>query len=306
MKKLTLVLLSHGASRPRNWSISYPLIWLSVVVLIGFLSVFGFFFTNYYTKTVDLSTLGRLSTENLLLRERLTDHERKLEQLSSKMAQLTEFDAKLRVMANLETIDEDVRKLGVGGNLPTEEKLRNLNPAVAERVESFSSRLDELVRHTELEFRSFEEIESHLGKTGDLRDHTPSIRPCAGWLVSGFGYRKDPFTGKRKFHEGIDFGAPIGTPIYATADGIVESIKYYSRGYGLTLVLDHGYGYKTVYAHLSISKVKKYQRVHRGEIIGLVGNSGRSTGPHLHYEVRVTGRARNPLIYIIPDDKYFH
>jgi len=306
VKRLTLVLVTHGAGRARNWSISYPLVWLSVILFLAFLSVFGFFFRSYYTKTVDKYTLSRLRAENVLLRERLTAFERKLDQLSSTMMQLVESDTRLRVMANLETIDEDVRKLGVGGSLPNEEELREVNPAVAEEVESVSSNLDELIRQTELQFRSFQEIKSHLEKANDLRDHTPSIRPCAGWMVSGFGYRKDPFTRTRKFHEGLDIGAPVGTPVYATADGTVESIKYYTRGYGLTVVLDHGYGYKTVYAHLSISKVKRYQRVSRGEVIGLVGNSGKSTGPHLHYEVRVTGQARNPLTYIIPDEKYFH
>jgi murein DD-endopeptidase MepM/ murein hydrolase activator NlpD len=125
-------------------------------------------------------------------------------------------------------------------------------------------------------------------------------------LASGFGYRRDPFTRTRKFHDGIDITAPVGTPVRATADGTVESIQYYRNGYGLTLVVNHGYGYKTVYAHLSLSKVKRYQKVERGEVIALVGNSGRTTGPHLHYEVQITGKARNPLNYIIPDDKSFH
>lgn len=305
MKKLTFLVISHGVSRSISLRISYPLVWLLVFAFIGFLSIFGFLFKSYYTKTVDLYTLRKLSTGNLVLQEKLSDYEKKLEQLSSKMEQLIEFDTQVRVLAGLEPIDEDIRKLGVGGHLPIEKELREMDPPVAEAVESFSSKLDKLMRHTELQVLSFDEIKSHLEKASHLRDHTPSIRPCAGWLVSGFGMRKDPFTGKRKFHEGIDIAAPVGTPVFVAADGVVESIKYYSRGYGLTVVINHGYGYKTVYAHLSLSKVKRYQRVRRGEVIGLLGRSGRTTGPHLHYEVRVTGKARNPLAYIIPDENYF-
>lgn len=305
MKKLTFLVLSNGVGQPKSFSISFPFIWLSIVLLAVFLGTFGFLFKNYYTKMVDLSTLHKLRAENLLLSEKLRNYEKRLDELNSRMDELIKFDTQLRVMADLEPIDEDVRKVGVGGSLPIEKELRELDPPVAERVESFSSKLDQLMRHTELQFRSFEEIESHLEKSENLRNHTPSIRPCRGWLVSGFGYRKDPFTGKRKFHEGIDIAGPVGTPVYATADGVVESVKYHRGGYGLTIVIDHGYGFKTVYAHLSLSKVKRYQRVKRGEIVGLLGRSGRTTGPHLHYEVRVTGKARNPLTYIIPDESYF-
>jgi murein DD-endopeptidase MepM/ murein hydrolase activator NlpD len=287
-------------------SLSYPLVWLLAVAVVAFLSTFGFLLWNYYTQAVDTSVATGLHAENLLLREKLAGYEEKIDQLTSQMTRWVELDASLRVLANLEPIDDDVRRLGVGGNLPTEPELRDLDPPVAEEVESFSSRLDQLARQTELQTGSFEQIKSHLEKAADLRDHTPSIRPCAGWLASGFGYRRDPFTRGRKFHDGLDITAPVGTPVSATADGTVESIKYYRNGYGLTLVVNHGYGYKTVYAHLSLSKVKRYQKVKRGDVIALVGNSGRSTGPHLHYEVQVTGKSRNPLNYIIPDDKNFH
>ncbi len=305
MKKLTFFVLPRGAGRPISLSVSYPILWIVVVAFAFFLSIFGVLLRSQYTTTMDTYALHKSRTENELLREKLSSYEMKLEQLNSKMEQLIEFDTKLRVLADLEPIDEDIRKLGIGGNLPIEKELRDLNSPLADEVESFSSELDELLRHTELQALSFEKINSHLDKTADLRNHTPSIRPCAGWFVSGFGYRKDPFTRKRKFHDGIDIGAPVGTPVLATADGIVKNVKYYSKGYGRTVTIDHGYGYETVYAHLSLSKVKKYQRVERGDVIALVGNSGRSTGPHLHYEVRVVGKTRNPLTYIIPDENYF-
>jgi len=300
-----LIVLPSRTAEPKRLAIPYPVIWLSLLVSVGFLSVFGFLFESYYGERMNQSALQRLKAENLLLHDRLRKYEVRLDGLGEKIDELATFDTELRVIADLDPIDEDIRKLGVGGSLPVDEELRTLNPPLAEKVESFSSRLDRVARQTHLQTLSFEKIESHLEKSADLRNHTPSIRPCRGWLCSGFGYRKDPFTGRRKFHDGIDIAAPIGTPVYATADGIVESIKYYNGGYGLTIVVDHGYGYKTVYAHLSLSKVQRRQRVMRGDVIGLVGRSGRTTGSHLHYEVRITGDARNPLTYIVPDEDYF-
>ncbi len=122
--------------------------------------------------------------------------------------------------------------------------------------------------------------------------------PTRGWTSSRFGYRASPFTGKREFHKGIDISARMGSPVVATADGMV-AFSGLDRGYGRTIVLKHGYGLKTRYAHLKRILVKKGQFVKRGEIIGLVGNSGRSTGSHLHYEVHLNGVPVNPMKYII-------
>ncbi len=305
MKRLTLLVLTDGTKRPTSLSLSSPALAAVAAALVVFFVTFGFLLRSYYSKAVDQAGLNRLAAENLILRHRLETYDERLQELNVQMRRLVEFDTELRVIADLDLIDEDVRKLGVGGSFPTEDELRDLDPGVAEELEAFSSRLDRLTREVQLQALSFEQISGHMERSGDRRSHTPSIRPCAGWFVSGFGMRRDPFTGRMKFHDGLDIGASVGTPVHVTADGVVESIKYYSRGYGRTITINHGYGYKTVYAHLSLSKVKRYQRVQRGDVIGLVGNSGRSTGPHLHYEVQVLGKPTDPFKYIIPDEKYY-
>lgn len=132
----------------------------------------------------------------------------------------------------------------------------------------------------------------------DLLSATPSVRPTGGWLSSGFGYRKDPFTGRSKLHKGLDFAANIGTPVYAPADGIV-SFAGREGGYGKIVSIDHGYGLVTRFAHNSKLFVKTGQRVSRWDKISAVGNTGRSSGPHLHYEVRLNGVPVDPENYIL-------
>ncbi|MBS3949384.1 MAG: M23 family metallopeptidase [Peptococcaceae bacterium] len=126
---------------------------------------------------------------------------------------------------------------------------------------------------------------------------TPSLWPTSGTVTSGFGYRRSPFGSSREFHSGLDIGAAKGTRVYATANGVVRMANY-NGGYGNVIFVDHGYGFSTVYAHLSKLNVKVGQQVIKGQLIGLVGNTGASTGPHLHYEVRVSGVAVNPTKYL--------
>jgi murein DD-endopeptidase MepM/ murein hydrolase activator NlpD len=138
-----------------------------------------------------------------------------------------------------------------------------------------------------------------LAARRETRDSMPSIRPCdIGWLSSRYGKRRDPFTGRQAFHRGIDFSLPVGTPVRVTAAGTVIVVEK-QRGLGRVVKVDHGNGLVTVYAHLQEAAVSVGQDVARGDVIARSGNSGRSTAPHLHYEVRVAGRSVNPLTYIL-------
>jgi len=132
----------------------------------------------------------------------------------------------------------------------------------------------------------------------NILDHTPSIKPCEGFISSGMGMRKDPFTGLMANHKGLDISNRKGTAVYATADGKVIRCGW-DRGMGNFIVIDHGYNLKTYYGHLSLLKVKKGQKVSRMDVIGLMGSTGRSTGPHLHYEVRKYNRPVNPREYFV-------
>ena len=137
-------------------------------------------------------------------------------------------------------------------------------------------------------------VRRDVERTEALANATPSLWPAHGWLSGTFGGRADPFTGERGFHGGLDISLDKGSPVYATADATVESASY-TGNYGNLIVLQHGFGLSTRYGHLSKFSVKPGQKVKRGEVIGLVGSTGRSTGSHLHYEILVNGQLQNPL-----------
>ena len=165
-------------------------------------------------------------------------------------------------------------------------------------VGAMGEELDRLSTEASFREESFQELyRSLVGKRHQLVC-TPSVRPCRGWLTSPFGYRRDPFTGLRGFHEGIDISNRIGTSVVAPADGVISRVRR-EYGLGLTLVVNHGYGIVTRYGHLSRVQVKVGQRVKRGEVMAAMGNTGRSTGPHLHYEVLLNGVPVNPQRYIL-------
>ncbi len=163
-----------------------------------------------------------------------------------------------------------------------------------------SVRLDKLKRETEIHEQNLISLWESLGNRQSVLKATPSVRPVNGWFTSKFGYRKSPFTGRLVMHNGIDMAASLGTPIYATADGVV-TYSGYDAGYGKLVSVDHGYGVLTRYGHISKLYAKIGQKVKQGDIIGEVGNTGRSTGPHVHYEVRVNGVPVDPLNYILTE-----
>jgi murein DD-endopeptidase MepM/ murein hydrolase activator NlpD len=204
-------------------------------------------------------------------------------------------------MANLPPIDEDIRKVGVGGHRFEHPEA----PSLFLREPSSSPDLslagvDRLLRQAKLEKQSYVEIEAALQRSGERLAGTPTIWPTSGHISRGYGTCTDPFTGLRRKHEGLDIVNRVGTPVVATAAGKVSKAGW-QGGYGWMVVIDHGFGYQTAYGHLNSIGIKSGARVERGQKIGTLGNSGRSTGPHLHYEVRVNGQPVNPTKYILPD-----
>ena len=174
----------------------------------------------------------------------------------------------------------------------------------AELIKNLTRKMDMLDRQLYVQIKSFDELQKLAETNKDRIRHIPSIQPIAQKhmrkMASGYGTRRDPIYGTRKFHEGLDFAADKGTPVYATADGKVVNASWES-GYGNLVEIDHGYGYVTRYAHLSKFKVKEGQTVKRGDLIAETGNTGKSTGPHLHYEVRYNGAPQNPINYYFMD-----
>ena len=222
---------------------------------------------------------------------------KKLTQLEAVVSNVEDRDNNLyRVYFEASSIPEEQRKAGFGG-VNRYSDLEGYDNS--ELIINTAKRLDILIKQTVVQSRSLDEIEKLAENKEALIEAIPTIQPIKNKdltrMASGYGYRIDPFTKKRRFHYGRDFTAKKGTPIYATGNGRIKRADNRSSGYGNHIRIDHGFGYVSLYAHLSKFNVRRGQKVKRGDIIGYVGNSGRSVGPHLHYEIFKDNKKINPL-----------
>ena len=222
---------------------------------------------------------------------------KKMDQVDEVLENVAERDNNLyRVFFNSSPIPEEQRKAGFGG-VNRYKALEGYDNS--ELVVSTTKRVDVISKELVIQSKSLDEILKLAKEKEKLLVAIPAIQPVKNEnlkaMASGFGYRSDPFTKIRKFHAGMDFSAKTGTPIYATGDGVVERADNTASGYGNHIVIRHGFGYETLYGHLSKYKVRAGQRVKRGDVIGYVGSTGRSEAPHLHYEVHKNGEVVNPL-----------
>jgi len=212
---------------------------------------------------------------------------------------LRDLDTKLRRVVSLGPRDKAQQVLGIGG--PDELGLQNLTALgekkQADAIKEMSEELTQLKGAASRQEASLQVLFEYFEDKRSLFASTPSIWPVRGWVTSRFGIRTSPFSGILKFHEGLDIAAQTGTPVVAVADGVVIKAGF-STGYGNMVELSHGYGIRTLYAHNSRLNVKAGQRIRRGEVIAFAGDSGSSTGPHLHYEVRLNGLPVNPTKYL--------
>ncbi len=252
----------------------------SLFALFGILLVF--FACNFYQIRIDKAELQRLRAENSRQRQELQGLVLDLMDVRQEMNSLAETDAHIRQLANLE---------GSAAGLPI--AIGGLPEDGGEELDEIQRQINRLQVEIELRRQSQEDVRNLLNDQISISRATPQGWPTKGWITSYFGMRQSPFTGRRVMHEGLDIAANTGTPVYATADGIVARVGY-SPGYGKTVVLDHGYGYRTIFGHNSKILVKSGQRIKRGDRVALVGNTGQSTGPHLHYELRMNGVPIDP------------
>ena len=222
---------------------------------------------------------------------------KKLNQIEAVVENIEERDNNIyRVYFEASPIPEEQRRAGFGGV----NRYKNLEGYDnSDLIINTAKRLDVLSKQTVVQSRSLDEIERLAENKAELIEAIPSIQPIKNQdltrMASGYGYRTDPFTKKRRFHYGMDFSARKRTPIYATGNGIVKRADNRSSGYGKHIRIDHSFGYISLYAHLSKYNVRRGQRVKRGDIIGYIGNTGRSVGPHLHYEIFKDKKKINPL-----------
>jgi murein DD-endopeptidase MepM/ murein hydrolase activator NlpD len=298
-KKITILLLPESTNRVKRFRIPS---FLPVFLILLFISCAAFLvwiIRDYQTMKIQIPRLAQLEKENELQKSQLAHLAQRIEKTGEKMSELKEFDRKLKIMVNLETSEDKTEFRGIGGSDPfLVQSQQNKARTHKDLVRSMHSAIDNLDREIELCEQDKTELNKFLENQKVLLASTPSIWPTKGWLSSRFGYRISPFTGKKEFHRGIDISTRMGAPIVAPADGIVSKV-YSDHGYGRVLSINHGYGVETKFAHLKKALVKKGQYVKRGETVALVGDSGRSTGPHLHYEVHLNRVAVNPQRYIL-------
>ncbi|WP_374550557.1 M23 family metallopeptidase [Flavobacterium sp.] len=222
---------------------------------------------------------------------------KKMDQIDEVLESIEDRDNNIyRAYFNTSLIQTEQRKAGFGG-VNRYKQLEGLNNS--ELVINTSKRVDVISKELAIQSNSLDEILKLAKDKNKLLSAIPAIQPVKNEqlkrMASGFGYRTDPFTKARKMHEGMDFTAPTGTPIYATGDGVIKRADNTASGYGNHIVIQHGYGYETLYGHLSKYNCRAGQRVKRGDIIGYVGSTGRSEAPHLHYEVHKEGKVVNPI-----------
>lgn len=219
--------------------------------------------------------------------------------LKASLVSLNDFESKIRIMANLEHRPDQASLFAMGGSMPEDlEADLPLSQDHDRLVREMHDQIEHVQQASSVQGTSFQALIKSLESKRNLLASTPSLRPTKGWYSSKFGYRISPFTGRKAMHRGLDIANSEGTPIIAPADGVVTfSGKKWLIGN--LLKIDHGHGIRTLYGHASKLLKHKGDRIKRGDVIALMGNTGRSTGPHLHYEVRLNGVPVNPIKYIL-------
>ena len=248
----------------------------------------------------ELAAYQELKTDYLEQQISLKKVSNKVNTFRGEIDRMRELDYKLRLITDLNMDRPGPSIYGIGGFMEgnDEELVKEANISGLNLVAVLNKDLARLEKMARYQEESFNNLKAHLADKRDLVERTPFRWPVRGFLSSTFGPRPDPFTGAQLYHEAIDIVAPKGTPIKAPADGIV-TFSGYDPALGNMLVLDHGYGVITRYGHNNANLVREGQRIKRGDSIGTVGSTGRSTGPHLHYEIRLNDKAINPLTMII-------
>jgi len=331
-KNYTLILTSNRRGTTKTFTISSA--WAKAGLILGFvLSVlFGAAVVDYGGLLLEAGQNKILKAENDQLKRQFQVVESKLSSLESSLERVQNFTKKLKAITNvddedraltlavgplpkpgqaieddLEGVDRDpanallVKDSPFSGRLPLDTERGELSKDSARNYASLSVRIDRAVQQTQLREQGVLQLWETLSERQSLINATPNIKPSRGWFTSRFGYRVDPFTGRPEMHAGLDIAAPPGTPVYAPADGIISHVGF-EPGYGKLVSIDHGYGVVTRFAHNSRVFVEQGQKVSRRDVISAVGSTGRSSGPHVHYEVRVNGVPVDPENYVLDEE----
>jgi murein DD-endopeptidase MepM/ murein hydrolase activator NlpD len=331
-KKLTLFIVTNQTGKTRKIVLSS--VWMKAVSFICavVIVIFAAGLVDYFGLLLQAMENKRLKVENAQLLKQFQLVESKVSALENSLERVKTFTTKLKLITNVDAEDR-ITKLTMGSKPSAGQAVEEFEPMdqrqsgeqLAAQDEIFSQkkmvddqageiaaentskdyaslvvRIDKAVQETQLKEQSVIDLWESLSERQSLINSTPNMKPAKGWITSRFGYRTSPFSGKTALHAGLDIAAAPGSPVYAPADGVVVFASY-DESYGKLITVDYGYGVITRFGHLSQIYVQAGQKVNKWDVIGAVGNTGRSTGPHLHYEVRINGTPVDPLNYILDE-----
>ncbi len=331
-KNVTLFVVSHTTGASQKFVISMTTLKVTLFASSLAILIFVAGLVDYFGLMVEALENKRLAAENVQLTQQFQMVEGKLSALENSLERVKTFTNKLKLITNIDTEDR-ITKLTMGvkpapgqaveeyepmdQRLSQEDltqqdqdfpKIAAVNEAHGEISRQSSEqdystlviRIDKAVKETQLKEQSVIELWESLSERQSLLNATPNIKPARGWMTSQFGYRLNPFTNRMQLHAGLDIAAAPGSPVYAPADGVIIFASY-DETYGKLVSIDHGYGVTTRFAHNSQIYVHVGQKISKYDVISSVGNTGRSTGPHLHYEVRINGTPVDPFNFILDD-----
>lgn len=295
----SILIFGPKTSRSRHLKIRKKTFKIALYLFAFALLSSTFFFCDYIQVKKKVFELSRLRQETQAQKSQLHFFSSKIEDMEKQLSKLKDFDKKIRIIANLERGQETTSLMGMGGPSPSDirDKLKSAkdDPGLVQQMKADVERLQSEAITQEL---SLAELEKNLQTKKEMMICMPSLWPTMGWVTSGFGFRTNPFSGLSQMHEGMDISNRVGTLVVAPSDGIVSDVGN-DLVYGKIIVISHGFGMASRYCHLSTALVKAGQKVSRGDKIAEIGMTGRTTGPHLHYEVRLNGIPVNPMRYIV-------
>jgi len=302
-KKTSFFILNNAGSPTRRITVPTSLLraFISIcLILLGIVTYDYLKLKNTSSITGDNSTkISSQMREIENQRKQIQQFAEEITSLKLKLVDLNNFENKIRIIANIEKKNEQDGLFGIGGSIP-EDIIAQI--PLSKKHNSLMREMHEQINQLDLaeanQNKGFESLFKYIKEQQNILASTPAIRPATGWTTSRFGYRTSPFTGRREFHKGFDIANRKGTPIIATANG---TVTYTGKkgSFGNLVVIDHGHGMVTRYGHTEKILVKRNDKVKRGDTIALIGSTGRSTGPHVHYEVLLNGIPVNPEKYIL-------
>jgi murein DD-endopeptidase MepM/ murein hydrolase activator NlpD len=305
-KKLSFFVLSTSGSPIKQLTVSKRFLRFLLFLVFAGVLISGYAAYDYYALKKSLPNTRELESKITGQQDEISTQRRQIQNfaqeintLKEKLIDLNRFEKKIRVIANIEKTSGQDGLFGVGGSMPEDlDTSLNLENKHNSLLREMHEHVDQLTVASIKQNEGFKSLLKYLEDQRNLLASTPAVTPVLGWITSRFGYRKSPFTGRREFHKGLDIATRKKSPIIATADGVVTYIGV--KGLlGKIIIIDHGHGMSTRYGHINKALKKVGEPVTRGEKIALVGNSGRTTGSHVHYEVLLNGIPVNPEKYII-------